>query len=543
MSSTAPIGIDLGTTYTCAAIVVDGEPRVIRSRLGYTTIPSVVTFNEQAVPLVGQPAYSRMTLHPKDTVYGSKRLLGRSYASGVREIYQPHFRYPLVRGEDGLVAAAICNRQLSMDQAAALILGEIKRAAEGALERPVEQAVITVPAYYNENQRGLVRKAGAAAGLEVIRILSEPTAAALCYGRRGDKDERLLIFDLGGGTFDVTVLEVKNHVFSVLAVAGDTFLGGLDFDQRLMDWLDEQIRAEQRQLEAFDPVAVERMREAVVEAKHLLSFEKKAVIDLPMFEISPQLTIDFGQLVTRQQLESLTADLVERAMTVVSETLKQLSLSPRQIDQVLLVGGQTRMPLIRQRLKAIFGKDPGQGVHPDEVVALGAAVAAALHDSTVDTRLRDVVSVPIGIANADGSFSPVIARWSPLPVEQSVTLTIPRKRKSFSVAVFQGPHPRAADNAFLGTMDLAFNKTKEDTRCQLRFCVDEDGILSIHAKLAGQSVEQQVDLVTRQTPDEVLAAAGKERLEFTLDQSAARSTVGARKAKKAGFFSRLLGRG
>lgn len=428
MEPVKAIGIDLGTTYTCAAVVVDGEPQVLRSREGYTTIPSVVGFDDQGQPLVGQRAVGRMTLHPTATIYGAKRLLGRAYDSKVKRLFQDHFRYALVPGDDGLIAAQIDGHKVPLVEASTLILAEIKRAAESTLGYEVERAVITVPAYYSENQRAMVRQAAQAANLEVVRLLSEPTAAALCYGRHGRKRELVLVYDLGGGTFDATLLQIDDGSFTVLAVDGDSFLGGLDFDIMCLELITRQVGVNRGRSLELDPIGWERLRAAAQQAKHQLSERDRTTVEVPNFRTSGE-TFDLSATLSRKDFERAAAPLIDRTLRIVERMLQRVGAAVSDVQQVLLVGGQTRMPVVRQLLQKMFGRKPAQNVHPDEVVALGAAIAAASGGQGSQLDLHDVVSLPIGIANGDGDFVEVIPRWSPIPSEGRAELTCRASRQ------------------------------------------------------------------------------------------------------------------
>jgi molecular chaperone DnaK len=508
------IGIDLGTTYTCAAVVEDGKPRVIRSRLGYTTIPSVVTYDDQGEALVGQPAERRMIVQPEETIYGSKRLVGRAFASGVRKRFQPFFQYELVSDQDGFIAAKIGERTISLVDVSALILREIRAAAESGLGERIRRAVITVPAYFNENQRASVREAGKRAELDVIRIINEPTAAALCFGINQQDKKRVLVFDLGGGTFDVSIVNIEAGLFSVLGVDGDSFLGGIDFDRRIVTWLLARLEEREGKPVEVSATAKERLRGAAQDAKHQLSVQKQALINLPNLELESGATVNINDMLSRDEFEEITSELVEQTLAVVRRALDRQRIRPSDIDDILLVGGQTRMPALHARLKEIFGKEPTKKVHPDEVVALGAAIAADSHVRMQAVKLVDVVPLPIGLGSTDGKFVPVIPRNTAVPHESSTTVFFPGNCRTLELAVFQGDRSHSFDNEYLGSIhvDGLNSDSDEDVETKVGFFLDEESLLTVHVSIPALNLDQEVDLVTTHTPDEVLARMGKERI-------------------------------
>lgn len=502
------IGIDLGTTYTCAAIVDKGGPRVISSRLGYTTIPSVVTYDDEGEPLVGQQAERRMILSPADTIYGSKRLLGRSFRSGVHMQFQPHFHYELVPGEDGLIAANVKGMMTSLIEVAALILLECRKAAEENLGRPVDRAVVTVPAYFNETQRACVRKAGRFAGLEIIRILNEPTAAALAYGARGNTSKRLLVFDLGGGTFDVSVVRAGNDLLEVEAVDGDSFLGGIDFDHLLVGHIVDRLSERLGVDIELSKIDGERLRKEAQQAKHELSAQERALISLPHVGLPDGQLINVDETLSRAELEEATGELVDHCLAVVARTLTRLQLTPGDIDAVLLVGGQTRMPLVQARLTELFGRPPSKRVHPDEAVALGAAIAAHAADHENATRLVDVVPMSIDIAVGGGKIRKVVEAGTALPHSATLKFEIPPRTETVRLAVLQGDEPRARDNDYLGSIVLDGLMSKEATVCTLEFRLDADGILGVFATIPDWGPPRFVDLDRSVVLDALLASLG-----------------------------------
>lgn len=514
MALARAIGIDLGTTYSCAAIVEGNQPRVIRSRLGYTTIPSIVTFDEKGETVVGQAAERRMILQPEEAIYGSKRLLGRAFLPGVLERFQPHFQYRLVADDEGLVAAQVCGRTVPLVDVSAAVLGEIRRAAQESLGAPVERAVVTVPAYFNENQRTTVREAGRRTGLEIIRIINEPTAAALCFGfNRGEK-KRLLVFDLGGGTFDVSIVELDGNVFNAIGTDGDTFLGGLDFDGCLVDFLMERLSKRLgRDIQGMDAVSRQRLRMAAQETKHQLSVQEKTIINVPRLKLGDGSSVDLADSLTRTAFEDLTRPLVDRTLAVVTRALEVARLRPADIQEVLLVGGQTRMPIVQKRLRDLFQREPSKRVHPDEVVALGAAIAAESHDRFDSAVLLDVVPLPISVLEPGGQPREIIRRNTQVPHEAHATVGVPAGTSVLKLAVFQGASGRPLASDYLGTLVIDGIPPADQVRqCQLLFQLDAECLLKVSATIAGTTVAREVSVATKQTPDEVIAAMGKERI-------------------------------
>ena len=539
MGGGTAIGIDLGTTYTCAAIMDKGGPRVISSRLGYTTIPSVLTYDDEGQPVVGQQAERRMILNPADTIYGSKRLLGRSFRSGVHMEFQPHYHYELVPGEDGLVAAEIKGMMTSLIEVAALILLECRKAAEENLGRPVDRAVVTVPAYFNEVQRACVRKAGRFAGLKIIRILNEPTAAALAYGARGEEPKRLLVFDLGGGTFDVSVVRAKNNLLVVEAVDGDSFLGGIDFDHLIVGHLVDRLSERYGTDIELSKIDRERLRKEAQQAKHELSSQERSMITLPHVELGDGQVINVDETLSRAGLEEATGELVDHCLATVERTLKRLQLTPADIDAVLLVGGQTRMPLVQQKLADMFGKPPSKRVHPDEAVAIGAAIAAYAADDASATQLVDVVPMSIVLAIAGGAVRKVVEAGTPLPHSTTLKFEIPPKTETIRLPVIQGDEPRARDNEYLGALVLdGLGGSKEPSVCTLEFKLDRECILGVVADIPAWGSPQFVELDRSVAFDELLASLGDP------DASAAPSDDSSAVVRKPrrGLAGKILGR-
>jgi len=513
------IGIDLGTTNSCAGIVKDGKPQVIRSKLGYSTIPSIVTFDNKGQAKVGRAAERKMILNPAETIYGSKRLIGRTYLAGIKKRFQPHFQYELTGDNDGFVAAKISGKTVKLVDVAAMILDEMKTSSAAALGDKVSGAVITVPAYFNENQRAFVREAGKRAGLNVIRILNEPTAAALCYGINRGVKKRLLVFDLGGGTFDVSIVDLDGNVFTVVGVDGDSFLGGIDFDRRMVDMILERMTKELRTQVDIGPMGMERIRGAVQEAKHQLSVQQTTMIQIPNLILVNGTTVEVNEKVSREEFEECVKDLLDQVMNVVKRALDRAGLRPIEIEEVLLVGGQTRMPAIHERIREMFSKEPTKRVHPDEVVALGAALAAGSASEETSPVLNDVLGIPIGIADIHGYFHPVINRNAPLPHEFFADVTVQPKQHQFKLAVFQGERSHAFDNEYLGTLVIDdLPPTGHTLECRLVFQLDVEGLLTVRARVEELQVDREVTLATKQTPEQVLEEMGRERVKLNIPQ-------------------------
>ncbi|MFH1605001.1 MAG: Hsp70 family protein, partial [Pseudomonadota bacterium] len=447
------IGIDLGTTNTCAAYLDGDKPRMIPSEQGQLIIPSVVALTPNNRIVVGQLAKDQILINPQNTIFGHKRLIGRRFDSPLMRELRRHFHYEIVAGDDAAAAVRFGGKVMSLAEISALILTEVKNIARGVLQREIDKAVITVPAYYGENQRRAVREAGRIAGLEVIRLLNEPTAAALAFGFGKKITQRILIYDLGGGTFDVSVLELDNNVFEVIATGGDTFLGGTDFDTRVIDHVASEFHYHTGIDVRGDQVVMQRIRNAAEIAKCELSFVGETRLHLPYITTQHGKPIDLDTYLSRAKLNSLTRDLVEKSVELCEQTLGFKDVSRDSIDQVLLVGGQTRMPLVQQRIAEYFGREPRKNVHPEEVVAQGAAILGGSIGTTGAAVLIDVLPRAIGIASPGGRYFPVLERNMPVPASKDVKITVPRDRP-LEIAVFQGESEVLAENEYLGTFSF-----------------------------------------------------------------------------------------
>jgi molecular chaperone DnaK len=515
-TGTRPIGIDLGTTFCCAAQVRDGKATVITSRLGYTTLPSIVHYDKSGQVSVGHQAERRMVLAPSQTIYGAKRLLGRTFQSEVRERYQPHFTYELVADNQGMVAAKVCGTVVKLTEVSALILRELRAQVQTALNEKVDRAVVTVPAYFNEGQRACVREAGRMAGLEILRIINEPTAAALCYGLGRGERKHVLVFDLGGGTFDLSLIKIDGDVFEVLAVGGDNFLGGIDFDRKLVELVVKRLSASRPGgFLNLDEVGKERLRAACQEAKHTLSTQQKVTIEVPNFTLGDGQRIEVSVPVTRQEFDQACKPLVDLCMDSVSEVLMDANKMPDELDDILLVGGSTRIPCVVDGLRNMFGKEPSKRVHPDEVVALGAAIAADSHDRIDGAVLTDVLPTAIGLAGPKGRFLPVVARNTSLPHKCVANTEIAPGTTELKLAVFQGESPDVRKNDYLGALVIdGLPGAPQPLKCQLAFVLDAECLLRVFANIPQAQIKREVTLITQHTPDEVLAQLGAERIRI-----------------------------
>jgi len=449
------LGIDLGTTNTCCAIVKDGKPFIIPSRRGHQTIPSVVAIDPMGQTVVGSAAKAQMEINPKKTVYGSKRLVGRPYESPIVRQVRDRFHYEIVPGRDGHAAVNIEGQILSLEKVSSLILNEIRDVAQEYLGKVIMRAVITVPAYYNENQRSAIREAGQLAGLHVERILNEPTAAALAYGLRHHGEQRLLVYDLGGGTFDVSVLHVYANVYEVLATGGDTFLGGVDFDAQLMDHIVIEFQLQLGKLPQMERIALLRALQGAEFAKCALSARSEYEVRLPFIGTVDGKPVDLQVKVTREQLEDLVRPMVKRTLDVCDEVLIKAGLAREDIDAILLVGGQTRMPMIWSMIEDHFGKQPIKGVHPDESVAIGAALMADSMDSLDALVLVDVLPITIGVGVPGGSFTSLIEAGARVPIARTFEMrTFAENQIEIHLPVYQGESLKVDENEYLGTVHV-----------------------------------------------------------------------------------------
>ncbi len=535
------IGIDLGTTNSAAAAVKDGKPFVIPSREGYNTIPSIVAINEKGRVIVGHPAKGQLLINPRNTVYGAKRLVGRQFSSQVVSDLMGRFPYQIVAGPRGEAAVQLGDQQLSLQQISALVLGEVKEIAQQWLQTEVTRAVITVPAYYNDNQRHAVREAGELAGLKVERILNEPTAAALAFAHGRTLDQRIIVYDLGGGTFDASVLELHGNVYEVVSTGGDTFLGGVDFDRVIVDHLLATFKEMNGIDFPGDRVALQRVTDAAERAKIGLSEQLEYKVKVPFVALVGDKPYDLEATISRSELVLLTGHLVDRTLTVCEQVLAARNLKASDIAEVLLVGGQSRMPLVRERIRNFFGREPSKAVHPDEAVALGAALLAhSLDSGQIDgVVLVDVLPMSIGVGLPGGRFRKIIERNTSLPFKKSLSIaTTKDDQESLEVSVFQGDSEQAQENEYLGTLVIpGLPKAARGTLAfEIVFSLSAESILTVTAEGKQSGKSATATFSTKDTPEEVKARL----LESAVPES---SGNGERKAPGGfvGWLKRLFG--
>jgi molecular chaperone DnaK len=492
------IGIDLGTTNSCVAIMEGGDPVVIANSEGSRTTPSVVAFSDSGERLVGQIARRQAITNPENTIFAVKRLIGRRYEDALVQKAAKVLPYKVVKADNGDAWVEIRGKSYSPAEISAFILQKMKQTAEDYLGEKVTEAVITVPAYFNDSQRQATKDAGRIAGLNVLRIINEPTAASLAYGLDKKKDEKIAVFDLGGGTFDISILELGEGVFEVKSTNGDTFLGGEDFDQRVMDYLADEFKKDQGIDLRKDRMALQRLKEAAEKAKCELSSSMETDINLPFITADQNGPKHLNMKLTRSKLEALCADLIDRTEGPCRQALKDSGLSASDINEVILVGGMTRMPSVQERVKKIFGKEPHKGVNPDEVVAVGAAIqAAVLKGEVKDVLLLDVTPLSLGIETLGGVFTKLIERNTTIPTRKSqVFSTAQDNQTAVSIRVFQGEREMAADNKLLGQFDLVGipPAPRGVPQVEVTFDIDANGIVHVAAKDLGTGKEQSIKI-------------------------------------------------
>jgi molecular chaperone DnaK len=529
------VGIDLGTTFSEIAVMQGGEPVVIPSAEGGNITPSVVAVSKTGERLVGQVARRQAIVNPENTIYLTKRFMGRKFGEPAgRELTVEEDAkrkpYKIVKGPNNEVRMVMGGKEYSPPEISAMILQKLKADAEAYLGEKVTEAVITVPAYFNDSQRQATKDAGQIAGLKVLRIINEPTAAALAYGLDKKKDETIAVYDLGGGTFDISILELGEGTFQVKSTAGDTHLGGDDFDQKIMDWLADEFRRDQGIDLRKDKMAMQRLKEAAEKAKIELSTVQATDVNLPFITADASGPKHLNINLTRSKLEQLVMDLVEKTLGPCRQALTDSGKSASQIDEVILVGGQTRMPLVQQKVKELFGKEPNKSVNPDEVVAIGAAIqAGVLKGEVKDVLLLDVTPLTLGIETMGGVATPLITRNTTIPTSKTqVFSTASDNQPSVEINVLQGERPMSGDNRQLGkfVLDGILPAPRGIPQVEVTFDVDANGILNVKARDKGTGKEQKITIT-------VSSGLSKEDIDKMQKEAEAHAAEDAKRKEEA----------
>src|SRR5436190_5515548 len=503
------LGIDLGTTNSCVAVVDVTTPQVIPNREGSRTTPSVVGFTEDSERLVGQIAKRQAITNPFNTVYAIKRLIGRKYESDEVGRAKQVLPYQIVSAANGDIKVKIRDREYSPEELSAFVLMEIKAFAEEFLGEEITEAIITVPAYFNDSQRQATRDAGKIAGLDVLRIINEPTAAALAYGLDNRQNQLIAVYDLGGGTFDISILKLEDGLFEVLSTSGDTYLGGEDFDKRIMDWLIEGFQRDSGIDLRQDRMALQRLKEAAERAKHELSVNPETRITLPFISADASGPKHLNSVLARHEFERMVEDLIQRTIDPVSDAMRQANVTARQIDEIVLVGGQTRMPKVIEAVEKAFGKAANRNINPDEVVAVGAAIQGGiLRGDIKDMVLLDITPLSLGIETHGGLFTKIIERNSAIPTKNSLIFTtVSDNQNKVQVHVLQGEREFSRENKSLGKFDLVGipPAPRGVPQIEVTFALDSNGIVSVTARdqATGQSQGVQINPAGGLSSDEI----------------------------------------